>query len=211
MVQIIMTLKIFLKLIVISFTLTLGFNFFKADFAHATSRKLNPAAHVHGAAEVTIAFDKEVGKIEFKIPTESILGFEHKAKSESELKTQKDNLNLFESKINEIIVFETNLGCELSKNTIEIIYENEAEELEKKLQPKQSKKHTHNHKHSAHSDFTASFNVKCKKSPQETMVIINFLPNFPKVKSIEATALIDQLQISKKSKSSKLDLKLIVN
>lgn len=211
MVQIIMTLKIFFKLIVISFALMLGFNFFKADFTHATSRKLNPAAHVHGAAEVTIAFDKEVGKLEFKIPSESILGFEHKAKSESELKIQNDKLNLFETKINEIIVFETNLGCVLSKNTIEIIYENETENLETQTETQKSKKHIHNHKHSAHSDFTASFNIKCKKSPLETMLVINFLPNFPKVKSIEATALIDQLQISKKSKSSKLDLKLIVN
>ena len=60
-------------------------------------------AHVHGSATLNIAFEKLQGKIEFKAAADSILGFEHEAKSEKDKKTVSDISSLFENNINTMV------------------------------------------------------------------------------------------------------------
>lgn len=40
-------------------------------------------AHVHGVAEINIAVEGTKATVEFRAPAESVMGFEHEAKSES--------------------------------------------------------------------------------------------------------------------------------
>ena len=49
-------------------------------------------AHVHGSAKLSIAFDKNKGKIEFKTPGESLFGFEYKAKTAADKKFQSETI-----------------------------------------------------------------------------------------------------------------------
>ena len=59
------------------------------------------AAHAHGAGSLGIAFEGLKGNIEFKIPSESILGFEHTAKSDKDKNKKAETLVILQNKISE--------------------------------------------------------------------------------------------------------------
>lgn len=172
--------------------------------SQATLRKLNPAAHSHGQAVITLAFDKGVGKLEIEVAAESIVGFEHKPKSEADTKKVEEASQIFEAKIKEIVKLDPSLACEFKKNTIVMVHEN----AENETSAKPNHNH-HKHSHGAdHADFSASFDITCKKSPVDTTVEVDFTQTFPKVKAIDLTALVEQIQKSVKKKASKVDLKI---
>ena len=76
---------------------------------------LGHKAHVHGSATLNVAFDGLIGKIEFKSPTEAILGFEHEAKTASELEIKKSAIEDFEKNISKYVQYEAQLGCTILK------------------------------------------------------------------------------------------------
>lgn len=138
------------------------------------------AAHAHGAGKLGIAFDNNKGSIDFRIPAESIIGFEHTAKSVKDKKKQLDQLSLLENKISEMLVFEGSLNCKFSKEKIETIKDEE-----------ESKE-----AHSEHSDIQANFSIQCDHSPKGSKLIFSFQKYFPKIKDLDVQILIDDLQKS---------------
>jgi hypothetical protein len=157
-----------------------------AKDAHHHHEHREHGAHQHGVGTVGVAFEALKGKIEFKIPAESIIGFEHEAKKEADKKKQADALAKFESKISEMLVFDASLKCVLAKEKIEVVREEEHKE-----EPKKSHKH---HKHAAHSDFVAHYNVTCEKSPAGTDLAVKMHSQFKKIKKIELQLIVDNLQ-----------------
>jgi hypothetical protein len=144
-------------------------------------------AHQHGVGIIGVAFEGLKGKVEFKIPAESIVGFEHEAKKESDIKKQSEALVKFESKINEMLVFESSSKCVLTKEKIEVVREEEHKD----------DKHNHKHKgpkHTAHSDFVAHYNVTCEKSPAGTDFTLKMHSQFKKIKKLELQLIVDNLQ-----------------
>lgn len=144
-------------------------------------------AHQHGVGTVGVAFEALKGKIEFKIPAESIVGFEHEAKKDADKKKQTDALAKFESKINEMLVFDASLKCVFTKEKVEVVREEEHKD----------EKHDHKHKghkHAAHSDFVAHYNVTCEKSPAGTDLTVKIHSQFKKIKKIELQLIVDNLQ-----------------
>lgn len=144
-------------------------------------------AHQHGVGIVGVAFELLKGKVEFKIPAESIVGFEHEAQKESDKKKQADALAKFESKINEMLVFDVSLKCVLAKEKIEVVRESEHKD----------EKHDHKHKghkHASHSDFVAHYNVTCEKSPAGSDLTVKIHSQFKKIKKLELQLIVDNLQ-----------------
>lgn len=136
------------------------------------------AAHVHGSGNLGIAFDGGIGKIDFKIPSESILGFEHSAKSEKDKKTMKEELEKLESKFSEMVVFESSLNCQFSKEKVDVI------------------------NHGKHSETVANFTVNCSKSPEGTKIVFNFQKFFPRIKDLDVLVLVGSQQRSIEAKQS---------
>lgn len=136
-------------------------------------------AHVHGAAELSVAFDGPQGKIEFKSPSESVFGFEHAAKTAADKKAVDDAFKKFETNIAEMISFEKSLECQFSKEKIEVVFEGKN-----------------------HSNTAAAFTVRCNKSPVGTKLQFNIQKHFPKIKDIDAQILADSVQKSVEIKSS---------
>ena len=157
----------------------------KSGKAHHHHNHREHGAHQHGVGTVGLAFEANKGKLEFKIPAESIIGFEHEAKKESDIKKQTEALAKFESKINEMIVFDSTLKCTLTKEKVEIVREQEV---------KEDKSHKHKHTHGAHSDFEARYDVGCEKSPAGTDLTIKIHSQFKKIKKIELQIILDNLQ-----------------
>lgn len=144
------------------------------------------SAHAHGLGTLGIAFEGSKGNVEFKIPGESIFGFEHEAKSSKDKKQKSDALAKLENKISEMLVFDPALNCKITKNKIEIIAESDK-----------------------HSNIMAMYSVVCSKSPLGTEIIFNFQKQFPKIKDLDVQVIIDNLQksIEVKKNDTKLFLK----
>lgn len=143
-------------------------------------------AHSHGAGTLGIAFDGLKGKIDFKIPSDSIFGFEYVAKSDKDKKKRDEGLSKLETKISEMLVFEPALNCKITKDKIEVVAES----------PK-------------HSDTVASYNVTCDKSPVGTELTFNFQKQFPKIKDLDVQIVADNVQksIEANKNNTKLFLK----
>ena len=154
--------------------------------AHSHSHREH-GAHQHGVGQAGLAFEGAVGKFEMKIPAESIIGFEHEAKSEKDIKKRDEALAHFESKFSEMLSFDKSLNCKLTKEKVEIQHENSSEGS---ATAKKSKKAA------AHSDFVAQYAVACEKSPLGTQLAINFHSQFKKLKKIEFQFVIDSFQKS---------------
>lgn len=140
-----------------------------------TTEHRHHGAHAHGEGSLGLAFDGATGKIDFKIPSESILGFEHKVKTSKDKKKQFDSLDKFDSNVAKMIVFDAALKCQFLKEKLEVVFDS---------------------KSSKHSDVVAVYNVNCQASPIETTVTFNFKKYFSKIKNIDAQVIVDSLQKS---------------
>lgn len=127
-------------------------------------------AHKHGEGKLAIAFDKTEGQMEFNIPAESIVGFEHKAVKPRDVEKQKNAIELFEKELSNMVRFDPGLMCQLKKHAVQV------EEKSKK-----------------HSDFVAHYKIACEKSPAGTSITFDFKP-LEKVMSVEIIVLAGTLQ-----------------
>lgn len=131
------------------------------------------APHVHGAGNLSIAFDNTEGMIEFKVSSEALFGFEHAAKSDKEKKIVTDIISKFENEMAKWVGFEKSLNCLFTREKMEILTEGH------------------------HSDFFASFKVKCDKPLMNSKISLNFT-DLKKIHQIDVTILIGDLQKSLK-------------
>ncbi len=138
----------------------------------AQAGKHQHKAHAHGAAKIGIAFEGLSGKITFESPGESIFGFEYAAKTEVDKKKQAAALSQLENEISQIVVFENQLKCVFSKESIAV---------------KQDGKH---------SELEASFTVTCEKDLANTSLIMNVQKTFPKLKNVDVQILVGEIQKS---------------
>lgn len=143
-------------------------------------------SHVHGQATLAIAMDGLNGQVELKAASDSVLGFEHLAKSAKDKQKLAEVKNDLENKIASYIQFNSSLDCQWSKKSIEMVSEND---------------------HGHHSDFVAQFTVTCKKSPVGSSLLIDFT-SFKKLKDIDVTILAGDLQLKSEIKSSKVTIDL---
>lgn len=130
-------------------------------------------AHAHGAGSLGIVFEGASGHIEFKIPSESIFGFEHETKSDKDKKKKNEALAKLENKFFAMLVLDSALNCKVSKSKIEVIAES-----------------------NKHSDVVADYKVTCDKSPIGTEITFNFQKQFPKIKDLNVQIVLDNLQKS---------------
>jgi hypothetical protein len=144
-------------------------------------------AHSHGSGTLTLAFDGVLGKIEFKTAAFGIIGFEHIAKNENDRKKIETTISSFEKSISKLVQFSAALSCSFKKEKIEMVHDPDGDN---------------------HADFIANFSVACSKSPLESTLKIDF-SQYPKIKDLDITILIDDLQKSAefKGKPVTVDLK----
>ena len=155
-------------------------------------------AHVHGAAELSMAFDQLNGKIEFKAASEGVLGFEHQPQTEKEKKALQETVDLFEKNISSWIQLDSSLGCVWTKENIGMI----SEKSDKANSEKSGKKHQ-----GEHSNFVANMNVVCKKDIQKSKVTFDF-KQLKRLKDIDVTVLVGEFQKSFEIKGRAVTIEL---
>ncbi len=160
---------------------------FVSLFAGAQDKKHREhRAHSHGHAELSIAIDSLVGQLEFKSPAESIVGFEHKAKSDKDVQRLTTAKVDFETNISKYVQFDSSLGCKFEKKSIEMVSD-------------ASDDH--------HADFVARFDVTCAKPLQGTTILFDFT-SVKKLKNIDATILAGELQLKAEIRKKKTTLEI---
>lgn len=132
----------------------------------------NQAAHVHGAGHVRLAFDGAKGKIQLETPGQALFGFEHEAKSKKDKSKKEAALQKLESKISEMIVFDSALNCEIKKEIFEVNQKN------------------------GHADVSAEFSVQCQQPVVGSSISFHFPKVFTSLKSVQVDALADDVQKS---------------
>ncbi len=158
---------------------------FPLSLAWAHSKDHSHKAHVHGAAELSVAFEGLKGQLIFEAPSEAIVGFEHKAKSKSDQKRVEAALALFEEKIPSMVILPSEAGCVWKKTKLE-----KSDEA------------------GGHSDVEAEFSIDCQKSLKGLNVSFDFSKNFPRLKTVDVQWIVDDLQKSLKVRESGDSLEL---
>lgn len=167
-------------------TLVLILSFSQLVLANKPHHHRQHLAHAHGAGTLGIVFEGVKGQVELKIPSESIMGFEHAPKTEKDKKTKTDSLLKLENQISEMLVFDNSLGCKWMKNKLDVVAES-----------------------AKHSEVHAVFGIECNRSPLGSELTFAFQKSFPRIKILQAQVVIDNLQ---KSIEVKKDFsKLILN
>ncbi len=150
-------------------------------------------AHVHGGANLNIAFDGLKGKIEFKAASEGVIGFEHEAKSEEDKKKLNEAITKFEGSIGTLVKFDESAGCVFVKEKIEMVAEKEEHH---------AKEEKHEDHEGEHSDFIANFNVTCQKDIKQSSLEIDF-NSISGINDLDVTVLVGDLQKSAETKRNK--------
>lgn len=151
---------------------------------HSERRDLG--AHVHGSGSLSIAFDEKVGRVEFEFPAESIVGFEHAAKTAADQKTVTKSIRNFESQIGKLIQMDPSLKCAFKKEKAEMVPA----------------------PHGKHADFVAHFSVQCQKPVVGHKVNFDFR-GFPGIQKVEVTLLAGDIQkaVTVRKKPVQVDFK----
>lgn len=154
------------------------------NFALAKKEHRHHEAHVHGSAQLHIAFDNLVGKVEFKAAAHGIVGFEHKAKSAKDKKALEEAISSFENMISQMVVFEAKAECAFMKEKVEMVTES-----------------------GNHSDFVANFQVTCKQNLLGTNLTVDFT-KFKKIKDLDVVVMVNDLQKSVEVKKKPVTIEL---
>lgn len=164
-----------------------------------SAEKRHGHVHVHGAAAVNIAVEGTKAAIEIRAPGESIMGFEHEAKSEADKKKHAAALARLEQRRDEIVAFDPKLGCTSSAMKTAVVEEdsNGAAKTGKQKQ-----------KTGEHREVHASYSVICDKPLAGSRVRFGFSKVFPQVREVKVQVIGDAKQSGATIKKDKGDVAL---
>ncbi len=139
-------------------------------------------AHVHGQAELTIAFEKEQVHVDFVAPAQTLLGFEHKASSSSEI-TEVANTKKYFAQFNNIIQFNSG-RCQINKVDIAIGLTNSETDKAHDHAHTDTNEHEHS-KTSSHSEVKAKYELSCQNAKDITSASIKLFKQYPALEKVD--------------------------
>lgn len=154
---------------------------------HDHHRHRSHGAHQHGVGEFSLAFEGNSGALELRAPSESFWGFEHEAKTDAQKKSVADAKAKLEQGLSDMVKFDSSLKCVVQKGEVQ-------EHREKK--------------NSKHSEVEVRAKVNCEKSPLGSKLVLSFAGTFPKLKTVNATVLVDSVQKSAEVSGAEIVIEL---
>jgi hypothetical protein len=161
-------------------------------------------AHVHGVAEINIAVEGAKATVEFRAPAESVMGFEHEAKSASDKKKRDAALELLQTSRDQMILFDPKLGCKSSTMQTNIVEEKE----DHPKTPSGKGGHKDQKKSGEHREVHATFSVACEKPLAGSRVRFGVLKVFRDIQEIRVQVVGDSGQAGATIKRDNGDVKL---
>lgn len=144
-------------------------------FAHSegkSGKKRHHHAHVHGQAKLSLVFDGATGEVDFDTPADSILGFEHKARTQAQKKLLSEATQKFRDQIASMIVFPSEMECSWVPSRVELKVGS-----------------------GGHADWEAQYKVTCKVAPSKgTRVEVKLQEAFLGLSRVEVKYVLDSVQ-----------------
>jgi hypothetical protein len=153
-----------------------------------TAEKRHAESHAHGVAEINIVVEGKKIVVEFRTPTEGVMGFEHEAKSDAEKKKRDTAMKLVNDKFNELVVFDKKFGCQSQAGKVAIVQSDSSNGKDKKHGPGDHKKSAE------HREVRATHNFECQKNPAGSRVRFGVTKVFPEIQEIKVQVLSDAKQ-----------------
>jgi hypothetical protein len=166
--------------------------------ASGAGERRQEAAHVHGIAEINIAVEGAKAAVEFHVPAESVMGFEHEAKSAADQKKRDAALKTIQQKIAEMVIFEPGRGCKFSPGKVVIAEEHEGT----------AHASGQGSKSGEHREVRAEFSVVCQKPLAGSRVRFGVSKVFPDIHEVQVQALGDAQQSGATIKKDQGEVKL---
>jgi hypothetical protein len=129
--------------------------------AGTTKKRHQHGAHVHGTATLNIAIEERTATVELITPAESIIGFEHQAKSAADQKRQATALDLLRHKISSMVVLDPALGCRFSPTKADVIQQDQE-----------------------HAEVHSTFAVSCHTPLAGSQLRFGFTKTFPRIQTV---------------------------
>ena len=181
------------NIFILSVCLSISFNV----LAEASRQK---DSHEHGAANLKIALEGEKIQVEFEVPSESLIGFEHFPKSESNrenfsnaIKILSDPSRLFAmSREGECLLVGMNISQSLFSNEEEHGHDDsedehgkdESEEEHGHDDSEDEYGHDQSEKSEIHSEFKSNYSWNCQHLDKIDSIGTKLLTVFPKIEEI---------------------------
>jgi hypothetical protein len=182
--------------------LTLAISLLIFSFDLGAAEKRHHDAHVHGVAEINIAVEGTKATVEFRAPAESLMGFEHEAKSESDKKKRDTALEQLRTKVNQMVAFDPKLACKFSEVKTAVVEEKAARAKEQPGKDKDQKKSAE------HREVHGTFSVACHNPLAGTRVKFGVSKVFREIQETKVQVVGDSGQSGATIKKDKGDVKL---
>jgi hypothetical protein len=170
------------------------------------AEKRHSEAHVHGVAEINIAIEGSKADLEFRTPAESVMGFEHEAKSESDKKKRDAALQTLQNKMNQMVLFDPKLSCKFSETKTAVV--EEKVERSKESPGKTAHELGDQKKAGEHREVRATSSVTCGKPLAGSRVTFGVTKVFPEIHEIKVQVLSDAKQSGATIKKDQGDVRL---
>jgi hypothetical protein len=142
------------------------------DASTAGRKRHQHGAHVHGSAKLNIAVEDRTATVEFESPAESIIGFEHKAKTDADQQKQAKAVDLLKGRMGSMVIFEPALGCRWSPTTLEVVQQDQE-----------------------HSEVRGAFAVTCDSPLAGSKVRFAFAKTFPAIRTVHVQVIAATQQV----------------
>jgi len=179
----------------------LGVFLFVADKGIAAEKR-HAESHAHGVAEINIVVEGKKVVVEFRSPTEGLMGFEHEANTDADKKKRDAALKIIKERFGEFVNFDKSLGCKFQPGEVTIVQSDPGD-------GKDQKHGTSDHKKSGeHREVRATHNFACEKGPAGSRVQFGVTKLFPNIQELKIQVLSDAKQSGATIKKDKGDVRL---
>jgi hypothetical protein len=159
-------------------------------------------AHVHGVAEIDIVVGGKRVIVEFRTPTEGLMGFEHEARTDAERKKRDAAMKIINDRFNELVILDKKIGCTWRTIKARIVRgkghdtQNEQREADNRKQSGE------------HSEVQATHTFECERSPVGTKATFGVSKLFPNIHEIKVQVLSEAKQLGVTIKKDKGEIEL---
>ena len=148
-------------------------------------------SHEHGAANLKIALEGEKIQVEFEVPSESLIGFEHFPKSQSNRENFRNAIKILSipsklfsiSREGECLLVGMNISQSLFSNEEEHGHD-ESEDEHGKDESEDEHGHDQSEKSEIHSEFKSNYSWNCQHLDEIDSIGTQLMTVFPKIEEI---------------------------
>ena len=141
-------------------------------------------SHEHGAAIIKMVMEEEKLQVEFEVPSESLIGFEHYPKSQSKRENFNKAIKIL-SDPSKLFSKTTKAECILvGMNVSQSLFSNEEEHGHDESEKEDEHGHDESEKSEIHSEFKSNYYWNCQHLDEIDSIGTQLMTFFPQIEEI---------------------------